>query len=439
MGVSIGPKIVTEGLALCLDSVDLNSYKGGKSLITYGNWQFGSGSTTGFSQNGPTAANSRGTFEGPFGNTICWSATPTGNNSGDGGWYSSFSVDNSKMYRLSLWVKRTVYVDGRFYFGTNGYGTTNGVYTRTSGTLITNPYCYVSSDPPNTSEIPDSTWVLVVFHVHPSGSGIGSNHIDSGRYTISGGKYGSCVDFVWDNSTSSGRHRSYLYYTSSTEPRQYWCYPRVDIIDGSEPSIDDILNGVDILKDLSGNNNHGLIVNGYVYDSNSILFDGTKQYIDIGSVSTLNSIGDYMTCMAWVKTSINSGIQVIVGRGNDWRLQKSGTNYVFEHRNSSQSIVNVSYTNTSSDWIHIAATYSLNMTIKLFIDGLEVDSQPQTLSTRISSTQNQIGNNYAWHADGTYNDYWFSGNISNVKLYNITLTSTQILQNFNMTKGRFGK
>jgi len=191
--------------------------------------------------------------------------------------------------------------------------------------------------------------------------------------------------------------------------------------------------------DLSGNNNNGTL-SGVTYNNDqvgSLVFDGVSNYVDLGSTTILNNLDNYLTVEAWVKTRTNSGTQMIAGRANDWRVQKNGTSYQFEHRNSSQNIVVASSTNTSTDWLYIVATYSLNTFVKIFINGIEMDSQAQTLSTRLSQTQNQIGNNYAWHSGSTYNDYWFNGLISNVKIYNRALSASEILQNYNGLRFRY--
>jgi prepilin-type N-terminal cleavage/methylation domain-containing protein len=192
--------------------------------------------------------------------------------------------------------------------------------------------------------------------------------------------------------------------------------------------------------DLSGNNNNGTFFNHVTYNglnNGSLTFDGTDDYVDVGNGASL-TITNSVTADAWVKTNVNSGIQMIVGKGNDWRVEKVDSNYRFEHRNSSNVIVNSSGNNTSTDWVYIAATYELNTFVKLYINGNLVDSQPQALSTRISSANNQIGNNYAWHSGGIYNDYFFNGYIANVRIYNRALSSTEITQNFNATKSRYG-
>lgn len=245
-----GPNIVRgDDLGVAIDASSERGLSAATetNILDYSTWIAGNSSATGFSRNGSAAENVLLSGTGPFGeSTVIWEARPEGNNSSDGGWNSSqFSIDNNKLYRFSVWVKRSVYVDGRFYFGTRGYGSTNGVFHRHASTSsTTNPYAYVSSDPPTTGQMPSNTWMLVVFHVWPQNSGTGDQHPDSGRYTIANGKIGNIShDWIWRPQTTTATHRTYLYYSAATTPRQQWVYPRVDIIDGNEPTIDELLGG----------------------------------------------------------------------------------------------------------------------------------------------------------------------------------------------------
>lgn len=215
--------------------------------IDYSIWGTGTGSTTGFDQNGSTTENHRINGTDPWGNsTVVWEARPDNVSGPDGGWNTTnFPIDNTKLYRFSVWVNRTVMgADGRFYLGVNGYGSSNGVITLASGANNTNPYFYVSGSPPGAA-LPQGEWVLVVGHVYPHNHTGTGNHPESGRYTVSGYIGGIDNDFKWLPQTTAARHRTYLYYCTDVNVRQRWVYPRVDVVDGSEPSIQDLLNGFD--------------------------------------------------------------------------------------------------------------------------------------------------------------------------------------------------
>lgn len=248
MSTEGGPKIIRADLDTVLDASSQRQSLDAKdtNILDYSTWTVGETSATGFGRNGGADENIIITGTGPWGESaVIWEARPNGAGGADGGWNTSqFSIDNTKLYRFSVWVRRTVFDNGRFYFGTRGYGSTSGVLFRDTGSSSTNPYAYVSGDPPSTSQLPSNTWLLVVFHVWPVGSGTGSNHADSGRYTVSGGRFGDISrDFVWINETTTALHRTYLYYAEATTPRQQWLYPRVDIVDGTEPSIEELLDG----------------------------------------------------------------------------------------------------------------------------------------------------------------------------------------------------
>ncbi len=213
----------------------------------YTTWTLGQGSVGGFSKNGTDTENWRIMGEDPWGKTtIVWEARPDDAGNASGGWNYYLPIDNTKLYRFSVWVNRTVLgANGRFYFGTTGYGAVYGVTRLSDETIQTNPYFYTSSSPPSSTQLPEGEWVLVVGHVFPHTHTENLNHPDSGRYTLSGRLGNIANDYKWLPGTTGSRHRTYLYYATDISARQQWVYPRVDVIDGTEPSINELLNGFD--------------------------------------------------------------------------------------------------------------------------------------------------------------------------------------------------
>jgi hypothetical protein len=159
----------------------------------------------------------------------------------------------------------------------------------------------------------------------------------------------------------------------------------------------------------------------------SLNFDGTDDYVNVGSQTALNNLGNNFTVAAWVKTSVNAGTQTIAGRGNDWRLEKIGASYTFEHRNASNNIVMAQAMNTATDWVYVVGTFdSVSGTVKLYLNGALVATQAQTGTTRVGQTQTQIGNDYAWHSDGTYNDYYWNGQMDAVAISSVTRSAAEV-------------
>ena len=112
---------------------------------------------------------------------------------------------------------------------------------------ITNPY--FRSGPAESFE-PKEKWALFVSYVYTSNYG---NYTldhdlfsDAGIYDVETGKQINTIINIYglDPAADEIRMRAYQYYnTSSTESEYEWVYPRIDLVDGREPTTEDILNG----------------------------------------------------------------------------------------------------------------------------------------------------------------------------------------------------
>jgi len=206
------------------------------SVIKWNTWTVGTGGVTGYGLNGD--GNSRLTDTNPWGvSDVVWDVSNQDVASdADGGWNgSSFAIDNSKTYRFSTFVRRKTIGNGSFYLGT--HGTPAAVLNRSDGASNANPYFTARAWWGNIND-----WYLVTGYIWPAGSGTGAAKADSGIYTMSGSKLYSNSDFVWQPTTTSSDHRSYLYYSIDTTTNQQWYQPRVDVVDGTEPSISELVN-----------------------------------------------------------------------------------------------------------------------------------------------------------------------------------------------------
>lgn len=206
------------------------------SIIKWNSWTLGTGSVAGYGVNGD--GNSRITDANPWGlSDVIWDVSNQDVASdADGGWGGdSFSIDNTKMYRFSTFIKRKTIGNGYSYLGTHGYP--DAVLNRSNGASNTNPYFCSVVWPGNANQ-----WYLVTGYVWPAGSGVGAAMADSGMYTLSGTKIASNADYVWQSTTTSSDHRSYLYYSTDVATNQQWYQPRIDVVDGTEPTIDELLN-----------------------------------------------------------------------------------------------------------------------------------------------------------------------------------------------------
>ena len=102
-----------------------------------------------------------------------------------------------------------------------------------------------------TDEFDEDEWVLIVGHVHPSSSTNTSRHADSGIYSLCAGRINDVdEDFRWLPETVQSLHRAFLYDDDDENAVQQFVYPRVDILDGTEPSLDELLYGFDATNGL---------------------------------------------------------------------------------------------------------------------------------------------------------------------------------------------
>ena len=211
------------------------------SVINMSTWVLGtSGGTSDYGANGD--GNSRIMDSTPYGDlNIVWDVSNQDVASdADGGWNTSiFNIDNSSMYRFSVWMRRKVIGNGSSYLGLTGFDSGNvnvGVLNRSNGATNTNPYFYAASWPYTAGQ-----WILLVGHVWPVGSGTGAVYTDTGIYNANGVKLGTNADFVWQASSVKSRHRSLLFNSTDPATNQQFYNPRVDIINGNQPTISELI------------------------------------------------------------------------------------------------------------------------------------------------------------------------------------------------------
>ena len=200
--------------------------------------------------------------------------------------------------------------------------------------------------------------------------------------------------------------------------------------------------------DLAGNNN-GTLTNGPTFDAGnagSIVFDGSDDLVNVGDNSDLQITAD-ITPSAWIKASTqnNMGIAgkyasssskrgyLIATNQSDsnqkitWYYQRAAGSF-----NAGDSLTS-SFDVLDNSWHFVLCTFTPSVSAKIYIDG-ELDA------TDTASIQSAIANNSARFEIGTHNEgtaFCFNGNISNVQVYNRTLTADEVRQNYEATKGRY--
>lgn len=196
--------------------------------------------------------------------------------------------------------------------------------------------------------------------------------------------------------------------------------------------------------DLSGLSNTGTLTNGPTYNSSnggSIVFDGSDDYVNCGSNSSLSL--NSMTISAWIRASTDStnyrGIimdESVGGSPWNYRLYLNISNgfVIYDINGGGSGAVTSNFGVNNNQWYYLCGTRSaVGGTMSLYINGVLNNTSTD------GSTRTTLGNS-VWIGRSPYlnGSYPFIGNISQVSIYNRALTAAEISQNYFALKNRFG-
>jgi len=192
--------------------------------------------------------------------------------------------------------------------------------------------------------------------------------------------------------------------------------------------------------DLSGNGNNGTLTNGPTFSSTNgggIVFDGTNDFIVgtlvVPSAFTFNVVFKANSTNQWapefnIWPNYPSGdrgwnIFSMTAGGSTSTGTFAGTNVAtrFHPNDTTGTIIPNQIQN-------ITFTHE-NGTSKLYRNGALTHTKPQTAPQNIGQTKY-----YTLFSNPTYSP----GNLYIAQFYNRALSETEVLQNFNATKSRFG-
>ena len=193
--------------------------------------------------------------------------------------------------------------------------------------------------------------------------------------------------------------------------------------------------------DLAGSNN-GTLTNGPTFNSGNggnIVFDGSDDYV---ALTTLNpTSNNAFTYSLWVRPTSNSSDGSLIG---NWTTPNpfltyydvGGTypNYrsLVRMTDNSSAATSVNTNNaTLNQWSYVTTSFN-STSLKLYVDGSLVETVSSGLDPLSSTGGCAIG------AEDSAGGRHFSGNIATCDLYDRVLTASEVLQNYNALKGRFG-
>lgn len=202
--------------------------------------------------------------------------------------------------------------------------------------------------------------------------------------------------------------------------------------------------------DLSSRGNNGVLVNGPSYSQSNngiITFDGSNDYVNTTSIQFERT--NPFSLSAWIRPSIVSNNQIINNENSIYRgylfaiFSNSKLAFGLRHESAVTGTANFIQvegpTMTANIWQYVCATYngSSNASgVSLYLNGNKFSS-PTILGNSLSATT--ISSETTWIGlRRPASTGQFNGNIAQVSIYNKALSDTEVLQNFNALRGRFG-
>lgn len=208
------------------------------------------------------------------------------------------------------------------------------------------------------------------------------------------------------------------------------------------------VSGSTTWSDISRGGNNGALTNGPTFNSSnggSIVFDGSNDYIDLGDRDAFDGFASY-SLSVWVYINAfniytaffhkwgATGYSYFLGAFNDNFKVTAGENYATNTGGKTGYYGDVSNTALQTGrWYNIVYTSTIS-NISLYINGVLDNSIAN--SWRGGNIINSITSlKLATHFDQpTYTNC----RMSNSMIYNRALSATEVLQNYNATKTRFG-
>jgi len=192
---------------------------------------------------------------------------------------------------------------------------------------------------------------------------------------------------------------------------------------------------------LSPSGNNGTLINGPTFNSangGTIITDAVDDTIQVDYNFTQHST---ITINFFANSSYNNETMVwsMGGSGPDWYIKADTMGYnSYGGDTYGLSTTQINNLGLRNNWRLLTMTYTQNSPVannKVYVNGVEQSTSQQLGGTNGMGFSNQI---YFTSAYGTSAGYNLSATIGYISIYNRALSSSEVLQNYNALKGRYG-
>lgn len=188
--------------------------------------------------------------------------------------------------------------------------------------------------------------------------------------------------------------------------------------------------------DLSGNGNNGTLVGNPLYTSGYFSFDFIDDVINVADSSSLSFPNNIFTINIWVYFNAVNVTQGVIGkRGWEYSIHAISNQLNFYAWSSAGNVVYAMSTPIEAlTWYNFTFTAN-GSTAFLYRNGSLLNSYNKTIET-MSDTS--VGLTIGRGGEASTGNAYMNGRVSNVTMYSRFLTSSEIQQNFNALRGRYG-
>jgi hypothetical protein len=192
---------------------------------------------------------------------------------------------------------------------------------------------------------------------------------------------------------------------------------------------------------VSPSGGNGVLINGPTFNSSNggtIITDAVDDTIQVNynfaqhSTITIN----FFANSSYINESM---IWSMGGNGPDWYIKENTMGYnSYGGDTYGLSTTQINNLGLRNNWRLITMTYTQNSPVsnnKVYVNGVEQSTSQQLGTTNGMSFNNQI---YFTSAYGNGAGYCLSATVGYISIYNRALSASEVLQNYNALKGRYG-
>ena len=190
------------------------------------------------------------------------------------------------------------------------------------------------------------------------------------------------------------------------------------------------------------------VMSNITYTNPYFTYNGTSSQISVADNALLEPGSGSFNMEVWVNQNV-SGNDVVLGKFDPgglsqdvgYSIRTTGTSYYAQLASGSGSgstlfVNSTSFVGTLNTWYQLVYVFTngTTKTLQTFVNGSSIGTVNHSLASILNTTTNLY--------IGSYNNgefpQWFDGRIGITRLYNSTLTASQVLQNYNTNRGLYG-